>query len=106
MTSDRKNCHVHQNLAIKASVWLPDTTRCGIICVMGYYYAIPTFLTLLFAFSYLLVHTLLAAFDRLNFFWDWWDRQRKAYPILIGAEIAYFGAILYYIVYWELSGNV
>lgn len=73
---------------------------------MGYYYAIPVFLTLLFAFSYLLVHTLLAVFDRFNFFWDWWDRKRRAYPILIGIEIAYFAAILYYIVYWELSGNV
>jgi len=25
--------------------------------------------------------------------------------LLIGVEIAYFAAILYYIVYWELSGN-
>ncbi len=73
---------------------------------MAYYYIIPACLTLLFAFSWALVHTLLAVFDRLNFFWDWWDRQRKAFPILIGAEIAYFAAILYYIVYWELSGNV
>ncbi len=73
---------------------------------MGYYYIVPTFLTVLFVFSYLLVHTLLAAFDRLNFFWDWWDDRRKAFPPLIIVEIIYFGAILYYIVYWELSGNV
>jgi hypothetical protein len=73
---------------------------------MAYYYAIPIFLTLLFAFCYLLVHALLGIFDRLNFFWDWWDGKRKRYPLLIGVEIVYFAAILYYIVYWELSGNV
>lgn len=72
---------------------------------MTYYYVIPLFLTALFVFSYLLVHFMLAVFDRLNFFWDRWDSLRKRYPILIGAELAYFGAILYYIVYWELSGS-
>jgi len=73
---------------------------------MGYYYIVPTFLTILFMFSYLLVHFMLGVFDRLNFFWDWWDDKRKAFPALIVVELAYFGAILYYIVYWELSGNV
>jgi hypothetical protein len=67
---------------------------------------VPTFLTALFVFSYLLVHFLLAVFDRLNFFWDWWDTQRKKHPSMIVVEVAYFAAILYYIVYWELSGNV
>jgi hypothetical protein len=73
---------------------------------MGYYYVIPVFLTLLFTFCYLLVTVLMAVFDRLNFFWDWWDDKRRAFPFLIGVEFAYFAAILYYIVYWELSGNV
>lgn len=73
---------------------------------MAYYYVIPIFLTLLFAFCYLLVHVMLGVFDRLNFFWDWCDDMRKAFSPLIGIEIAYFAAILYYIVYWELSGNV
>ena len=72
---------------------------------MFYYYIIPIILTIVFAFSYLLVHLLLALFDRLNFFWDWWDELRKDYPILIGLEFIYFGLILYYIVYCELSGN-
>ncbi|GAB1351576.1 hypothetical protein MASR1M12_03060 [Erysipelotrichia bacterium] len=58
-----------------------------------------------FAFSWGLVYSA-GCYDQLNFFWDWWDRQRKAFPILLGVEIAYFAAILYYIVYWELSGNV
>jgi hypothetical protein len=73
---------------------------------MNYYYAVPTFLTLLFVFSYLLVHILLAIFDKLNFFWDWWDDMRKKFPALIAIEVAYYVAVLYYIVYWELSGNV
>ncbi|MDD3147636.1 MAG: hypothetical protein PHD82_10065 [Candidatus Riflebacteria bacterium] len=85
---------------------LPGGGSCDIISFMAYYYIIPVCLTLLFAFSWGLVHTLLAIFDRLNFFWDWWDGQRRAFPILLGVEIAYFAAILYYIVYWELSGNV
>ncbi|GAB4278771.1 MAG: hypothetical protein Kow0029_22310 [Candidatus Rifleibacteriota bacterium] len=72
---------------------------------MAYYYVVPSFLTGLFVFSYLLVHFLLAIFDRLNFFWDWWDDMRKAFPLLFLVELAYYGAILYYIVYWELSGN-
>jgi hypothetical protein len=74
--------------------------------IMAYYYIVPVFLTLVFIFSYLLVHLLLGFFDRLNFFWDWWDKLKKKIPALIVLEIAYFGAILYYIVYWELSGNV
>jgi hypothetical protein len=73
---------------------------------MTYYYVVPTFLTALFIFSYLLVHFLLGVFDRLNLLWDWWDDIRKAHPWVIALELVYFGAILYYIVYWELSGNV
>lgn len=72
---------------------------------MFYYYIIPLVLTALFTFSYMLVHLLLALFDRLNFFWDWWDNIRKQYPIVICLEFIYFGLILYYIVYCELSGN-
>ncbi len=72
---------------------------------MSYYYIVPLILTLVFAFSYLLVHLLLALFDKLNFFWDWWDEVRKNYPIVIIFEFIYFGLILYYIVYCELSGN-
>jgi hypothetical protein len=69
------------------------------------YYAIPLFLTVLFAVAYLIVHLMLLCFDLLNPFWDWWDGLRKKYPFLIGAELIYFAAILYYIVYYELSGS-
>ena len=72
---------------------------------MFYYYVVPIILTVVFAFSYMLVHLLLALFDRLNFFWDFWDKQRKDYPFIIILEFIYFGLILYYIVYCELSGN-
>lgn len=72
---------------------------------MFYYYIIPVILTIVFAFAYMLVQLVLALFDKLNFFWDWWDEQRKAYPFLIALEFIYFGLILYYIVYCELSGN-
>ena len=72
---------------------------------MFYYYIIPIILTVIFAFAYGLVHLLLALFDRLNFFWDWWDEKRKRFPFLIALEFVYFGLILYYIVYCELSGN-
>jgi hypothetical protein len=54
----------------------------------------------------MLVHLLLGIFDKLNFFWDWWDSKRKAIPALIAVELIYFAGILYYIVYWELSGSV
>lgn len=72
---------------------------------MFYYYIIPLILTVVFIFAYMLVQVLLALFDRLNFFWDWWDELRKQYPFLICLEFVYFGLILYYIVYCELSGN-
>lgn len=72
---------------------------------MSYYYVVPAFLTVLFVFCCLFVRFMLAFFDRFNFFWDWWDSKRKAFPALIIVEIAYFGAILYYIVYCELSGS-
>lgn len=72
---------------------------------MSYYYIIPMILTVVYAFAYGLVHVLLALFDRLNFFWDWWDVKRKEYPFLVILEFIYFGLILYYIVYCELSGN-
>ncbi|MCK9456679.1 MAG: hypothetical protein BWY02_00675 [bacterium ADurb.Bin157] len=72
---------------------------------MLYYYAIPFALTLLFAFAYLLVQIMLVLFDLLNPFWDYWDTIRKKYSILIGFEFIYFAAILYYIVYYELSGS-
>ncbi|NLV94432.1 MAG: hypothetical protein GX031_07790 [Candidatus Riflebacteria bacterium] len=72
---------------------------------MLYYYAIPFALTLLFAFAYLLVQIMLVLFDLLNPFWDYWDTIRKKYSILIGFEFIYFAAILYYIVYYELSGT-
>ena len=69
------------------------------------YYLIPVVLTVLYAFAYGMVQLMLAFFDHLNFFWDWWDKQRKALPFLVILEFIYFGAILYYIVYCELSGN-
>lgn len=72
---------------------------------MLYYYAIPFALTLLFAFAYLLVQIMLVLFNLLNPFWDYWDTIRKKYSILIGFEFIYFAAILYYIVYYELSGS-
>ena len=72
---------------------------------MSYYYIVPIILTVVFAFSYALVHLLLALFDRLNFFWDAWYQIRKDYPFVIVFEFVYFGLILYYIVYCELSGN-
>jgi hypothetical protein len=72
---------------------------------MLYYYAIPFALTVLFAFAYLLVQIMLMLFDLLNPFWDYWDTIRKKHSILIGFEFIYFAAILYYIVYYELSGS-
>ena len=72
---------------------------------MFYYYIVPIILSVVFAFSYMLVHLLLALFDRLNFFWDFWDNLRKDFPFVIIIEFIYFGLILYYIVYCELSGN-
>lgn len=72
---------------------------------MSYYYIIPLILTIIFSFSYALVHLLLALFNKLNFFWDFWDKFRKDYPFVIVFEFIYFGLILYYIVYCELSGN-
>lgn len=72
---------------------------------MLYYYAIPFALTVLFAFAYLLVQIMLMLFDLLNPFWDYWDTIHKKHSILIGFEFIYFAAILYYIVYYELSGS-
>ena len=73
--------------------------------IMQYYYIAPFFLTLVFVFSYWLVHLMLGIFDRANIFWDWWDKTKEAFPALFAMELVYYAAILYYIVYWELSGT-
>lgn len=72
---------------------------------VGFYYLIPLYLTVLYAFSYFLVFISLKVFDCCNSFWDKWEGFRKDFPPLIIVEIAYFGAVLYYIVYYELSGT-
>jgi len=72
---------------------------------MTYYFVIPSFLTLVFVVSYLLVNLLLMAFDSLNFFWDWWDGLRRVFPALFVAEYAILGGFVYYIIKWELSGT-
>ena len=72
---------------------------------MQYYYIAPMFLTLVFIFSYWLVHIMLGLFDRLNPIWDLWDRWKEKAPPIVIIELAYYVAILYYIVYWELSGS-
>ena len=72
---------------------------------MAYYYFIPCFLTMVFVASYWLVHGLLAVFDRLNFFWDWWDDLRRAWNPLAYVEFVILAGFVYYIVKWELSGT-
>lgn len=48
---------------------------------------------------------MLGLFDRINPLWDLWDRWKEKFPAIVIIEFVYFGAILYYIVYWELSGT-
>lgn len=72
---------------------------------ISFYYAVPLYLTIIYAFSYFMVFISLKVFDCVNVFWDKWEGFRKAFPPLVIAELAYFGAVLYYIVYYELSGT-
>jgi len=71
---------------------------------MLYYYVIPAYLTGVFLVSYAIVRAMLTGFDLFNFFWDWWDRQRRAWPVMAWLEFVILGGLIYYIVYWELSG--
>ena len=72
---------------------------------MMYYYVIPAYLTGIFAVSYILVRIVLNAFDRLNVFWDLWDKWRKDYPFLAFVEVLFLGGMTYYIISRELSGS-
>ena len=74
------------------------------MAAMAYYYFIPCYLTAVFLTSYGVVRLMLSVFDALNFFWDWWDRQRRAFPVMVILEWIILLGFVYYIVYWELSG--
>jgi len=78
---------------------------CGIFSAMAYYYVIPFFLTLVFVASYWLVNILLWIFDRLNFFWDWWDDLRRSFGPVAYLEVVILVGFVIYIVKWELSGT-
>lgn len=72
---------------------------------MLYYLLVPAYLTALFFACYWGVRGILRLFDKVNFFWDWWDDKKQHWPSMGYIEFVVLGLIVWYIVRYELQGS-